>query len=274
MILAIDQGTTGTTCLVFDREGRTRPRLQRVRAALPAPGLGRARRRRDLGGDPAGRRREALADAGIEGRRASTAIGITNQRETVVAWDPTTGEPVHSALVWQDRRTAARCDELREAGHERAGPRAHRAGHRPLLLRRPRSSGCCATSTAPTGAVFGTIDSWLVFKLTGRHVTDYTNASRTLLFDIRELAGTPSSATLLGSTRERCPEPLPSAEVYGAHRGVRRRGAGGGDRRRPAGGAVRPGLPRARGWRRTPTAPAASCCSTPAPRRPSRARGC
>ena len=117
MILAIDQGTTGTTCLVFDREGRIGgPRLLGVRAALPPPRLGRARRERDLGGDPAGGR-EAIADAGIQGADLD-AIGITNQRETVVAWDPATGEPVHRALVWQDRRTAARCDELKEAGHE------------------------------------------------------------------------------------------------------------------------------------------------------------
>ena len=92
--------------------GPARPRLQRVRPAFPPPGLGRARRERDLGGDAAGRV-AALADAGVEGSDLA-GIGITNQRETVVAWDPETGEPIHNALVWQDRRTARRCDELRE----------------------------------------------------------------------------------------------------------------------------------------------------------------
>ena len=119
MILAIDQGTTGHDL----------PRLRRARARIagraysefeqhfPQPGLGRARRRRDLGGDAQGRRRRRSPTPAIQGAELE-AIGITNQRETVVAWDPKSGEPVHRALVWQDRRTAARCDELREAGHE------------------------------------------------------------------------------------------------------------------------------------------------------------
>ena len=134
MILAIDQGTTGTTCLVFDREGAVRGRgLLRVRAALSAARLGRARRRRDLGGDPA-RRRRGDRRRRDRGRRSSTAIGITNQRETVVAWDPATGEPIHRALVWQDRRTAERCERAARGRARGPGPRAHRARHRPLLL--------------------------------------------------------------------------------------------------------------------------------------------
>ncbi|HEY8502711.1 MAG TPA: glycerol kinase, partial [Solirubrobacterales bacterium] len=155
----------------------------------------------------------ALADAGVEGSSLE-AIGITNQRETVVAWDPHTGEPVHRALVWQDRRTAGRCDELREAGHE------------PLVRERtgltidPYFSGTkiewlLRNAEGAEGAVFGTIDSWLIFKLTGRHLTDYTNASRTMLFDIRELAWDGELCELLGIDPARLPEPMPSSCVFG-----------------------------------------------------------
>ena len=117
MILAIDQGTTGTTCIVFDEEGRPRGRsYSEFEQHFPRPGwvehdaaeIWEVTRRVAVG---------ALADAAVQGADLK-GIGITNQRETVVAWDPRTGEPVHRALVWQDRRTAARCDELREAGHE------------------------------------------------------------------------------------------------------------------------------------------------------------
>ena len=244
MILAIDQGTTGTHLHRLRRGGPAGgPRLPRVRPALPPPRLGRARRQRDLGGHPRGGAR------GARGRgpaRRSRGIGITNQRETVVAWDPRTGEPLHRAIVWQDRRTAARCDELREAGPRAALPRAHRAGARPVLLRAPRSSGCAARAGWATGAVFGTIDSWLAYKLTGRHVTDYSNASRTLLFDIRRAR--------LGPRAVRAPRrgsgvaARAAAERRRVRRDerARRLGAGGRDRRRPAGRALRAGLPLAR----------------------------
>src|SRR6476660_8756913 len=117
MILAIDQGTTGTTCLVFDEEGRVAWRAySEFEQHFPQSGwvehiaaeICQVTRRVAA---------EAIAAAGVEGRELE-AIGITNQRETVVAWDPATGEPVHRALVWQDRRTAGRCEELRAAGHE------------------------------------------------------------------------------------------------------------------------------------------------------------
>jgi glycerol kinase len=156
---------------------------------------------------------EALADAGIDGRRLA-GIGIANQRETVVAWDRASGQPLHRALVWQDRRTAGRCDELREAGHE------------PLFRRRtglvldPYFSGTkmewlVKEAGVDPAAAFGTIDSWLAFNLTGRHVTDYSNASRTLVFDIRRLAWDGELCDLLGVRPESLPEPLPSAHVYG-----------------------------------------------------------
>jgi glycerol kinase len=213
MILAIDQGTTGTTCLVFDREGRIRGRAYSEFAQhFPRPGWVE----HDANEIWAVTRRvasHALADAKVDSGSLD-AIGITNQRETVVAWDRGTGEPVHNALVWQDRRTAARCDELRAAGHtelvrERTG-----------LVIDPYFSGTkiewlLRNVDAARDAAFGTIDSWLVFKLTGRHVTDYSNASRTLLFDIRKLGWDPELCELLGVDPGALPEPAPSAEVYG-----------------------------------------------------------
>jgi glycerol kinase len=213
VILAIDQGTTGSTCLVFDGEGRVRGRAySEFEQFFPRPGwvehdadeIWEVTRRIAA---------EAIADAGIEGAELD-AIGITNQRETVVAWDPQTGKPIHRALVWQDRRTAERCDELREAGHE------------PLVRERtgltidPYFSGTkiewlLHNAEGAERAVFGTIDSWLLFKLTGRHVTDYTNASRTMLFDIRKLGWDEELCGLLGVDPTRLPEPLPSSCVFG-----------------------------------------------------------
>jgi glycerol kinase len=141
-------------------------------------------------------------------------IGITNQRETVVAWNPSSGEPVHRALVWQDRRTAARCDELREAGHEAL------VRERTGLVIDPYFSGTkiewlIQNADLPEGTVFGTIDSWLVFKLTGRHLIDYSNASRTMLFDIRKLAWDEELCGLLGVDQRSLPEPVPSSQLYG-----------------------------------------------------------
>ncbi len=213
MILAIDQGTTGTTCLVFDEAGQIAGRAYSEFAQhFPRPGwvehdaneIWEITRRVGHG---------ALADAGIGGGDLA-GIGITNQRETVVAWDPHTGEPIHNALVWQDRRTAARCDELVEAGHtelvrERTG-----------LVIDPYFSGTkiewlLRNVSGADRAAFGTIDSWLVHKLCGEHITDLTNASRTMLFDIRELRWDPELCDLLGVDPSSLPDPRGSSEVYG-----------------------------------------------------------
>jgi glycerol kinase len=213
LILAIDQGTTGTTCLVFDAEGRIVGRAySEFEQHFPQPGwvehdaneIWEVTRRVAI---------EAITDAGIQGAELD-GIGITNQRETVVAWDPSTGEPVHRALVWQDRRTAARCEELREQGHE--GLVRERTG----LVIDPYFSATkiewlLRNVESAERAVFGTIDSWLLFKLTGRHATDYTNASRTMLFDIRRLAWEEELCAMLGVDPSKLPEPLPSAHVYG-----------------------------------------------------------
>jgi glycerol kinase len=213
MILAIDQGTTGTTCIVFDEQGRPRGRAySEFRQHFPRPGwvehdaaeIWQVTRKVAVG---------ALSDAGVQGSDLA-GIGITNQRETVVAWDPKTGEPVHHALVWQDRRTAARCDQLREQGHEQL------VRERTGLVIDPYFSGTkiewlLRNAALPEGTVFGTIDSWVVFKLTGRHLTDYSNASRTLLFDIRRLTWDEELCELLGVDPGRLPDPAPSSEVYG-----------------------------------------------------------
>ena len=213
MILAIDQGTTGTTCLVFDAEGRVVGRAySEFEQHFPRPGwvehdaieIWETTRRVGF---------EAIAAAGVQGADLD-AIGIANQRETVVGWDPASGKPVHRALVWQDRRTAERCDELRAEGRE--GLVRERTG----LVLDPYFSGTkvewlLRNVEGAERAVFGTIDSWLLFKLTGLHATDYTNASRTLLFDIRRLAWDEELCAMLGVDPARLPEPLPSAHVYG-----------------------------------------------------------
>ena len=213
MILAIDQGTTGSTCLVFNREGRIVGRAySEFEQHFPRPGWVE-HDANEIWRVTRGVAVDALAEAGIGGADLD-AIGITNQRETVVAWDPATGEPVHHALVWQDRRTAARCDELKEAGHEEL------VRDRTGLVIDPYFSGTkiewlLRNVEAARDAVFGTIDAWLAFKLTGRHVTDFSNASRTMLFDIHRLRWDPELCELLGVDPASLPEAVPSSQVHG-----------------------------------------------------------
>jgi len=175
MLLAIDQGTTGTTCLVFDLQGELIGRGYReFTQHFPQPGWVEhdADEIWDVSHAVAG---DALEDAGVEPGELE-AIGITNQRETVVCWDPSTGEPLHRALVWQDRRTAGRCDELREAGEE------DRVRAKTGLMLDPYFSATkiewmlrevdgLAEKARDGRAVFGTVDSWRLYKLTGEHVT-------------------------------------------------------------------------------------------------------
>jgi glycerol kinase len=214
VILALDQGTTGSTAIVFDAEGRIAGRAySEFQQHFPRPGW--VEHDADEIWDVTRRvGKEALDAAGISGTQLS-GIGITNQRETVVAWDRETGEPLHRALVWQDRRTAARCDELREQGHEPL------VRERTGLVLDPYFSGTKIEwlirhgDVDPARAAFGTIDAWLVFKLTGAHATDYSNASRTLLFDTGALVWDAELCDLLGVPPDSLPEPCPSDHVHG-----------------------------------------------------------
>ena len=274
VILAIDQGTTGTTCLVFDGEAELVGRAYREFGQhFPRPGWVEHDAARDLGRHARGRRRGARRRR--RRRRAScAAVGITNQRETVCVWDPATGEPLHRALVWQDRRTAARCDELRAPGLRAARARPHRARARPVLLgdedrvaagerRRPAPS---ARATAARCSARST--RWLAFKLTGEHVTDprtprgrcsTTSRAGALVGGAVRAVRRPRARAAAGAPVDR--RVRPPARRRAARP---RRRAAGGHRRRPAVRALRPGLPRSRARARTPTARARSCSSTPA----------
>ncbi len=222
MILAIDQGTTGTTCLVFDELAEPIGRAYREFAQhFPEPGWVEhdALEIWEVTRAVAG---EALDDAGLKAGELA-AVGMTNQRETVCVWDPVTGLPLHNAIVWQDRRTAARCEELRAAGHEplvraRTGlvldPYFSATKIQWLL---ENVEGLRERALAGR-AVFGTVDSWLSFKLTGEHVTDVSNASRTMLFDIAAGRWDPELMDLLDVPERALPRVVESAGVLGETR--------------------------------------------------------
>jgi glycerol kinase len=218
VILAIDQGTTGTTCLVFDGQAELIGRAYReFEQHFPRPGWVEhdANEIWEVTQAVAG---EALADASVrQGELA--AVGITNQRETVCVWDADTGEPLHHAIVWQDRRTAARCDELRDAGRE-ALVREHTG-----LVLDPYFSGTKiewllrnVEGLSDRRAVFGTIDAWLIHKLCGEPATDPSNASRTMLFDIRSGEWDPELMEMLGVSESSLPRIGPSCGVIGTTR--------------------------------------------------------
>ncbi len=219
MILAIDQGTTGTRCIVFDERAEPIGSAYRELAqSFPSPGWVEhdANEIWEATHAVAG---EALTDAGVRGGEL-LAVGITNQRETVCVWDPVSGEPLHEAIVWQDRRTAARCDELRAGGYEEL------VRARTGLVLDPYFSATkiewllehvdgLRERVDDGRAVFGTIDSWLLFKLTGEHVTDHSNASRTLLYDVRSGAWDPELLQIFGVPARSLARVEPSAAVLG-----------------------------------------------------------
>jgi glycerol kinase len=220
-VLSIDQGTTGTTALVFDRAASVRGRgYSEFTQHYPRPGwvehdaeeIWRVSLRAAS---------DALATARIEAQNLC-AVGITNQRETILAWERASGRPVSRAIVWQDRRTAARCDELKARGLE--GRIREKTG----LVLDPYFSGTkiewmldnieSLRARASSGeVVFGTIDSWLIRQLTGgrAHVTDVSNASRTLLFNINTLRWDEELLSLFGVPLEALPEVKPSSGVFG-----------------------------------------------------------
>src|SRR5215207_9877769 len=220
-VLAIDQGTTGTTALVFDRDCRVRGRgYSEFTQHYARPGWVE-HDAEEIWRVSLGAVRDALSESGADAR-GLRAVGVTNQRETVVVWERSTGRPLARAIVWQDRRTAARCDELKALGlgdliRARTG-----------LVLDPYFSGTKIEwllnnteglrARAERGEVaFGTIDSWLVWKLTGGrvHATDVSNASRTLLFNIETLQWDEELLALFGVPRRSLPEVAPSSFVLG-----------------------------------------------------------
>jgi len=222
LLLAIDQGTTSTRVLLFDQELTPRLMVQReLPQSFPRPGWVEhdpcriAQDARELCA-------EAMARARAEDLGQVLGATITNQRETVVLWDRVSGEPLHPAIVWQDRRTAARCRELQAAGHE--GMVRERTG---LLLDPYFSATKIAwlldhhpdtRARAARGELAcGTIDCWLAWQLSGGrlHVTDATNASRTLLWNLRQGCWDPQLLALFDIPAELLPQVLPSSGPFG-----------------------------------------------------------
>ncbi len=226
VLLAIDQGTTGSTALLVDAAGAVRARgYCEFPQHFPRPG--RVEHDPDEIWDSVQRAVAAALAAADLPPASVAALGLTNQRETTLLWDRATGRPLARAIVWQDRRTAERCAALREAGH---APHIRRrtglvvdpyfsATKVEWLLR--RLSGVRAAARRGRVA-FGTIDAWLVWKLTGGavHATDPTNASRTMLYDIARRRWDEGLCDLFGVPRALLPEVVPSCGVLGATRGA------------------------------------------------------
>ncbi|MEX5631863.1 glycerol kinase GlpK [Parafrankia sp. FMc2] len=220
LVAAVDQGTSGTTVCLLDAEATVVGRGYRaVETSFPRPGWVE-QDPEDLLASVVGAVADALTDAG---RRPAdlAALGITNQRETTVLWERRTGRPLYPAIVWQDRRTAAACERLAAAGH------AALVQERTGLVLDPYFAGTKAAwvlenvpgarQAAETGRIaFGTVDSWLVWRLTGGrvHLTDVTNASRTMLFDLASGTWSEEMLELLGLPAEPLPEIVPSSRVY------------------------------------------------------------
>ena len=220
-VLALDQGTTSSRAIVFDQEGAVRAVAQKeFTQHFPAAGWVE-HDPQEIWASQIGVAVEALGRAQVRPKEIA-AIGITNQRETTIVWDRETGEPVHRAIVWQDRRTADFCERLKSDG---AGETIQaKTG---LLIDAYFSASKIrwildnvpgARARADAGKLaFGTVDSWLVWKLTGhaRHVTDVSNASRTMLFDVHTLAWDDELLRLFGIPASLLPEVRSSSEVYG-----------------------------------------------------------
>jgi len=220
-LLALDQGTSSSRSIVFDREGRIVAMAQReFRQIYPHPGWVE-HDPEEIWRSQLATAQEALAKVGLKARDIA-ALGITNQRETTVVWNRRTGQAIHNAIVWQDRRTAARCDALRDAGHLDAVRR--RTG----LVLDPYFSATKLEWLLRGGGVeegphlaFGTIDSWVLWNLTGGavHATDPSNASRTLLFDIGALEWSTELCDLFNVPPSCLPEVRPSSGRFGVTAG-------------------------------------------------------
>jgi len=220
-VLSLDQGTTSSRAIVFNQAGQIETAAQNeFQQFYPHPGWVE-HDPQEIWSTQAGVATEALSRMGVQSDKLA-AIGITNQRETTIVWDRTTGQPIHNAIVWQDRRTAEYCDSLKDRGladlfQEKTGLviDSYFSGTKVRWILEHVDG---ARKQAEAGELaFGTVDSWLVWKLTGgrRHITDVSNASRTLMYNIREKRWDDELLDLLDVPRSMLPEVRSSSEVYG-----------------------------------------------------------
>lgn len=219
-ILALDQGTTSSRAIIFDHDGKIVTTAQReFKQYFPKPGWVE-HNANEIWGSVLAVMAEAFGSADIDPKEIA-AIGITNQRETAVVWEKSTGRPVYNAIVWQSRQTAGICEELKEAGHnelfrDKTGLLidAYFSGTKVKWIL-DNVEG--AREKAEAGdLLFGTIDTWLIWKLSGghAHVTDYSNASRTLMYNIYEQKWDDELLDILTVPKSMLPEVKPSSEVY------------------------------------------------------------
>ncbi len=220
-ILALDQGTTSSRCIIYDKRGNTVSVAQKeFRQIYPRQGWVE-HDAEEIWSAQMTVAHEAMLKAGLTYKNIE-AIGITNQRETTVVWDRETGQPVYNAIVWQCRRTAEYCDSLIERGltetfREKTGLLidAYFSGTK---LRWILENVEGAREKAERGQLlFGTVETWLIWKMTGGkvHITDYSNASRTMMFNIHTLEWDQQILDILGIPRSMLPEPRPSSQIYG-----------------------------------------------------------
>lgn len=220
-IMALDSGTTSCRCIIFDKNGRIRSAAQKeFTQYFPQPGWVE-HDAEEIWATQTGLMYEAMSKIDITINEIA-GIGITNQRETTVLWDKETGRPVHKAIVWQCRRTAGYCDELKKLGmaeffRSKTGLVLD-AYFSATKLRWLLDNVAGARERAEKGELlFGTVDSWIIWKLTGGkvHVTDYSNASRTMLFNIHTLKWDEEILRVLKIPQQILPEVKPSSHVYG-----------------------------------------------------------
>lgn len=220
-MMALDSGTTSNRCILFDRAGRIVSVAQReFTQYFPQPGWVE-HDANEIWATLLGVAVEAMQMAGAAAADIA-AIGITNQRETTIVWDKATGEPVHHAIVWQCRRTSEYCDELRARGltarfREKTGLVLDAYFSATKLHWLLENVPGVRERAAKGDLLFGTVETWLIWKLTGgrAHVTDYSNASRTMLFNINTLDWDEEILAELNIPRSMLPKPLPSSGLFG-----------------------------------------------------------
>ena len=224
-ILALDQGTTSSRAILFDHQGKIHSTAQKeFEQIFPKPGQVE-HNPNEIWSSQIGTAAEAVSRAGIDASDVA-AIGITNQRETTIVWDRKTGKPIYNAIVWQDRRTSGICDDLKDAGHldlfqEKTGLiiDAYFSGTKIKWI---LDNVDGARKKAENGDLcFGTVDCWLVWRMTGgeKHITDATNASRTLIYNIHENEWDRELLDILDIPRSMLPEVRSCSEVYGTTHG-------------------------------------------------------